>query len=208
VIHITDVSPAAEHNRAGEWFKKGSIQMLKRGLAVGAALVLVPLTALGAPLDRQPGKSFPLILGSYAISLTRACQPSLQVAYSNIGGHNVVTGVSMISGAPNTLSAGSLSATNSKGSGSLTGTVTQAQGDPIVVQDNLGGEWGTLLSGGAGSGSVTFVQTATTLSITDTDGTSTYNIYYGPAKKGNAVNAVFGGIDIKGCMDVGSITRQ
>ena len=53
-----------------------------------------------------------------------------------------------------------------------------------------------------------FARTATTLSITHTVGMSTFNIYYGPTKNGNVVPAVYGGIGVDSCIDVGSISTQ
>jgi hypothetical protein len=170
------------------------------------ASLLCPVAALGAPF--QPAKSFPLISGQYVLSETRACQPTLNVTYSNIGGNNVVTGVSMSSPSSGQLSGGELTAANTNGSGTLTITLTQSQGDPIIVEDSNGGEWGTILGAGTSKGTVTFVQTAKTIALTDSSGTSTFQVYYGAARKGIAQSAAFAGLDDKGCMQAGSLSVQ
>ncbi len=180
--------------------------MKKLLLVATATSLLCPFAALGAS-NVFPG-TLPLISGKYLISNTRVCQPTVSVTYSNVSGTNVVTGVSMGSPSSSQLTGGQLSATNTNGSGTFAGTLTQSQGDPIIVEDNNGGEWGQILGAGTGKGSVTFTQTAKTLAITDQGGTSTFDIYYGPAKKGVAQSAVFAGLDYKGCMEVGSLSAQ
>lgn len=101
---------------------------------------------------------------------------------------------------------GEFTATQSqKGSGSITLSATSGSGDPIVVT-GANGTSGTILGVGAGSDAVTFKQTATTFSLTDSNGTSTYNIYYGTAVGKDVGNAVFSGLDYKGCAQSGSVS--
>ena len=49
------------------------------------------------------------------------------------------------------------------------------------------------------SGSGTYSNTATTLTVTFSGQSATYSIAYGPVSKGIAQSAVFGGIDQSGC---------
>ncbi len=180
--------------------------MTKSVFAAAAALLFIPLSAPGASAGQAPG-TFPLISGSYLISVSRVCQPVLNVSYTNLNGVNVVTGVGLSSLTPSNVFSGHLSATNTNGSGTFAFNDTGAQSDPIIVQDNQGGEWGTILQSGKGSGTVNFTQTSKTLSIPDNSGTSIYNIYYGLVKNGIAVSAVFAGLDDRGCMESGSIAQ-
>lgn len=189
----------------------GGTLVRKSLIAASAALSLFPLSAPGASVDQQPKKSFPLISGNYLISLNKVCQPSLNVTYGNISGTTVVTNVTFSEATSSSgLTSGRVVATQgqTKGSGTFALTSTESEGDPVVVDNSDGGEQGTILGAGNDKGSVPFVQTATTLSITDNHGTSTYTIYYGLAKNGVAESAVFGGIDDVGCMEVGSVSPQ
>lgn len=189
---------------------KGIIMLRKSILAVGAALLLVPASTSGAiTVGSQPGKSFPLISGKYIVTINQQCQPSLSVTYGTVDDVQVVTGVNLDEApSANTLGSGEIDATNSKGSGTFSINVTQSDGDPIVLNSNIGGTQGTILSVNNSSGSIPFTQTATTLALTDDHGVSTYNIFYGPAKGGVAESAVFGGMDDTGCMEIGSVSQQ
>jgi len=180
--------------------------MRKSVLAASAALVVLCVLGAGASA-REGAKSFPLISGNYLVTINRVCQPTVTVTYGSNNGNTFVSHVSMDSNSSGGLTAASMTATNSNGSGTFTFTQTESDGDPIIVEDNQGGEFGNPLTASSGEGSVTFTQTATTIVITDQSGPSTYNIYYGMAKNGVVESAIFGGIDDKGCMQLGQVTE-
>ncbi|MGD0191041.1 MAG: hypothetical protein ABSD74_09895 [Rhizomicrobium sp.] len=173
-------------------------------LAAGAALLA--LSAFDAAAQ-EPKGSFPLLSGNYLLQNTTVCQPALNVTYN---GQGLVTGVNLVpANDASSSTTGLFTATqgNTKGTGSITLSATSGSGDPIIVTSSNGGEEGQVLGVGSGGDTITFKQTATTLSLTDSGGTSTYTVYYGNVVNKDVGSAVFSGLDYKGCANSGSVTQ-
>ncbi len=85
-----------------------------------------------------------------------------------------------------------------------TGTVTLTG---TAVYGPLTGNY-TALTQSSVSQSGTYSNTANTLTMTLSGQTATFNVAYGPVKKGVAQSAVFGGIDFAGCAASGTAIRQ
>ena len=176
--------------------------MRKIIIAASAALLSLGVTAQAG---EQAGSKYPLLSGTYLFQSTTICQPTLSVTNN---GQGQITSVTLVpANDASSTTTGKFTATQGtpKGTGSISLSATSGSGDPIVVT-GANGESGTSLGVGTGSETVTFKQTATTFSLTDSNGTSTYNIYYGTATGKDVGTAVFSGLDYKGCAESGSVS--
>lgn len=196
--------------------------MLRSILAAGAALVPLSVQASDLPFPLPPmypsftspqtTSSLPLLSGTYVFSLRTFCQPHLTVTYNTKStvGSNIVSQITL-SSPGDSLQEGTLKFVQSSkaGSGTVTITSIDAFGSPFLVENSgVSGSAGTPLEKKANNGSTTFTQTATTIALKDSSGTSTYNVYYGNILNGVVQVAVFGGIDDTGCAEQGTAILQ
>jgi hypothetical protein len=179
--------------------------MSKIFLAAGVAASLVPALALSAPFATQAPSSLPLLSGTYVATIHQFCQPKETVTYSNQG---VVENV-VLSAVDDELESGTMAFVQgaNPGTGTVKLSITSVGGSPFLVKNSgESGSSGVKLQMNTGSVSSTFKQTASTIAITESSGTSTYNVYYGKVSGGIVQHAVFAGIDDKGCASQGSIS--
>jgi hypothetical protein len=182
--------------------------------SIAALLVLSPLLA-SAP---SAFAATPLLSGSYVYTSNKLCQMSVIAKYgtsTSIKNSPFVAEISTGAGS-NTqgLGAGSIKFTPGKtGSGTATINGFQATGSAILLTETgsgigSGGVDGAPLASKTETGSSTYSQTATTVSIKGDGGISTFYIYYGKVSAGIAQNVVFAGIDAKGCAEQYTLTHS
>jgi hypothetical protein len=186
--------------------------MLKYVFAASASLsAFVPLAALAA--------SAPLLSGSYVYTNQKFCQMNVTVTYGtspSISGSPFVRQVITPAGGSNTiaLGAGTLKFTQTAaGAGSVSINGFQADGSPILLKETgsgigSGGTDGAPLESETETGSSTFTQTATALTIRESGKASKFHIFYGKVAGGVAQSATFAGIDAKGCGEQYSLTHD
>jgi hypothetical protein len=181
--------------------------MLKIIGTIGA--VLLPIAAAPAAV--------PLLSGTYIYTSQKFCQMGVTVTYSkatSTSGPFVKQVDTPANGPSNTISldAGTLKfVQTAAGSGSVTQNGFQGTGSPVLLTETgsgISGTDGAPLQTQTKSASTTFSQTATTLSIKDTGGTTAYNIYYGKIAGGVVQNAVFAGLGSNGCVQQYSMTHN
>jgi len=182
---------------------------------IAALLVLSPLLAL-------PPCAFaaapPLLSGSYLYTSNKFCQLSVIAKYGTstaIKNSPFVAEISTGAGSNTVgLGAGTIKfAPGAAGSGTATINGFQADGSAILLSETgsgigAGGVDGAPLATEMESGSTSFTQTATTVSIKEQGGTSTFQIYYGKVSGGIVQNAVFAGVDAKGCAEQYTVTHS
>ena len=175
--------------------------------AAVAAVALSSTLSFAAPFASQPATSstVPEVSGTYVITIHKFCQNKLTVTYKSGDVESIA-----YSGSDENLSAGKIvfkqGSKAGAGTAELTGTTLSGSQFLVKQAGSSSGTLGDPLSENTGSDKITFSQTATTISITDSSGTSKYNIYYGKVTSGIVQHAVFAGIDVKGCGEQGIIT--
>lgn len=182
--------------------------------SVAALLVLSPLL-VSAP---SAFAATPLLSGGYVYTSSKLCQMSVTAKYGTstaIKNSPFVEQITTGAGS-NTqgLGAGSIKFTPGKtGSGTATINGFQASGSAILLSStgtgiSGGGVDGARLAGETETGTTTYSQTATTVSIKGDGGTSTFHIYYGKVSAGIVQNVVFAGVDVKGCAEQYTLTHS
>jgi hypothetical protein len=175
-------------------------------LVLSPLLVQAPCAFAAAP---------PLLSGSYLYTSHKFCQMSVIAKYgtsSAIKNSPFVAEISTGAGS-NTVGLGAGAITFVPGKGTATINGFQADGSVILLSETGsgiggGGVDGAPLAAATESGSTTFTQAATTVSIKEVGGTSTFHIYYGKVSGGIAQNAVFVGINAKGCAEQYTVTHN
>jgi len=183
--------------------------------SIAALLILSPLLA------SAPGAfaaAPPLLSGGYVYTSNKFCQITVIAKYGtspNIKNSPFVANLTTSSGSNTVgLGAGTIKFTPGKtGSGSATISGFQATGSAILLSStgsgiSGGGIDGAPLASETDTGSTTYAQTATTVSIKEDGGTSTFHIYYGKVLTGIVQNAVFAGVDAKGCAEQYTLTHN
>jgi hypothetical protein len=185
--------------------------MLKSIVATGAVLsVLAPFASAG---------TLPLLTGSYVYTSTRFCQIHLDAQYisgSTPGNKSapVVTQIGIGSGAnANKVDAGTLSFVQGGSAGSGTAMINgfSISGSSVLLTTSGpggGGVEGAPLGTDTSTGTGTFIQTATMVSIKTPDGTNNYHIYYGKVAAGIVQYAALIGVDRKGCAEQIALTHN
>ena len=181
---------------------------------ITALLILSPLLA-SAP---SAFAATPLLSGSYVYTSSKFCQITVIANYSSSTAiknspfiNQITTGTGSNTEA---LGAGSIKFTPGKtGSGSATINGFGADGSGILLKStgsgiSGGGTDGSPLATETDSGTTTYTQTATTVSIKENGGTSTFHIYYGKVLSGIVQNVVFAGVDAKGCAEQYTLTHS
>jgi hypothetical protein len=183
--------------------------------SIAVLLVLSPLLA------SAPGAfaaAPPLLSGNYVYTSNKFCQITVIAKYGtspNVKNTPFVASL-ITSGGSNTvgLGAGSIKFTpGNTGSGSATINGFGANGSAILLSSTGSGIGGGGIDGAplateAESGTTTYTQTATTVSIKEDGGTSTFHIYYGKVLTGIVQNVVFAGVDAKGCVEQYTLTHS
>jgi hypothetical protein len=179
--------------------------MLKSVIAAGAVLLIfAPLTA----------SAVPLLSGTYLYTSDEFCQlgVTVQTASATATGSFVKSVVSSGGSNETKLGGGVLSfvqsGTPGKGTASINGY--QAGGSSVLLTQTgtAKGIGGAPITAKTETGSASFTQTTTQLSLVTKDGTQTYNIYYGKTVSGVVQNAIAIGLVAKGCAQRYVLTRQ
>ncbi len=180
--------------------------MSRSSVVAKATFLLAPLLALSATANSAAAATLPLLSGPYLVTINTLCQPTVTV--------NVANGAiaqDALGPGSNALIAGTISFTqgSTPGAGTARISLTNDSGSPYLQAGNESGVDDSPMNQNVGTESFTFTQTATTLSLTRSSVTSTYNIYYGPVgTTGIAANAVFAGIDASHCANNGTAIRK
>jgi hypothetical protein len=189
--------------------------MLKFTAAVVAGLSLL---MAGAPF--ASAATLPLLSGTYIYTGSKFCQMTVIASYiagstPNGKGAPVVTEIITGTGSNSLkLSAGTLAfSQGTTGSGTATITGLQIGGSPILL-DNTGsaigggGIDGEKFGTSANSGTASFSQTATTVTLATPDGTDKFNVYYGKVVSSIVQAATLVGVDAKGCAEQFVLTHN
>jgi hypothetical protein len=182
--------------------------MLKSIVIAGALLsLLAPSTAFA---------SVPRLSGAYLYSKNQLCPMPITVRYASPSSGGSPFVIQVIGGnGSNTIKLGggtfSFAQSGAVGSGTARINGTTAYASPVVLTETGGGVTGTdgqTIQSKAETGSAPFSQTATTLTLKTSDGTQNFHIYYGKVAAGIVQNAVFVGVDSKGCAEQYSLTHN
>jgi hypothetical protein len=187
--------------------RKSSTTRVAALLILSPLLVQAPYAFAAAP---------PLLSGSYVYTSNKFCQITVIAKY---GTSTAIKNTPFV----DQISTGTGSNTESFGAGAIKfvqsatgkGTATingfQASGSAILLSSTgsgTSGVDGAPMATKTESGSASFTQTATTVSIKEDGGTSTFHIYYSKVLSGIAQNAVFAGVDAKGCAEQYTLTHS
>jgi hypothetical protein len=187
--------------------RKSSTTRVAALLILSPLLVQAPYAFAAAP---------PLLSGSYVYTSNKFCQITVTAKYAPLSATNSTPFVKQLStgAGSNTegFGAGAIKFVQSAaGKGTATINGFQASGSAILLSSTGGGTSGVdgaPMAAETESGSASFTQTATTVSIKEDGGTSTFHIYYGKVSAGIAQNAVFAGVDAKGCAEQYTLTHS